>query len=99
MPTLALLLALLASEPTPPAPLTDFAGVYAYRDGMTVALVPKRQELVAIVDEAVYKLQRVGGDEFRNGTGQSVRFIRDERGEVVGLKEVEDYFPRQTASV
>jgi CubicO group peptidase (beta-lactamase class C family) len=88
-----------ASAAAPAAPLTDFAGVYSYRDGMTVALVPKRQELVAILDEALYKLQRIGGDEFRNGAGQSVRFIRDERGKVIGLKEAEDYFPLRTASV
>src|SRR4051812_6642343 len=34
----------------PPAPLTDFAGVYAYRNGTTVALVPAGQELVAVLD-------------------------------------------------
>jgi CubicO group peptidase (beta-lactamase class C family) len=96
----SLLLALLAPTlPPGPAPLTDFAGVYSYRDGATVALVPRRQELVAIIDEAQYKLRRVGGDEFRNGVGQPVRFIRGERGEVVGVKEDEDYFPLRTHAV
>ncbi len=83
----------------PQAPLADFTGVYAYRDGATVAIVPKNKELVAILDEALYALPRVGGDEFRNGAGQAVRFVRNERGEVLGVKENGDYFPRQTASV
>ena len=83
MPILALLLVLLAplgAAVRPPAPLADFAGIYAYRDGLTVALVPKRQELVAVIDETTYKLRRVGGDEFRNGEGRPVRFVRGERG-------------------
>jgi CubicO group peptidase (beta-lactamase class C family) len=100
MLTSVLLLALLAPPlSASPAPLTDFAGVYSYRDGTTVALVPRRQELVAIIDEAQYKLRRVGGDEFRNGAGQLVRFVRGERGEVVGVKEEEDYFPLRTHAI
>lgn len=83
----------------PQAPLTDFAGVYAYRDGQTVAIVPKNSELIAILGGALYKLRRVGGDEFRNGVGQQVTFVRNERGEVLGVKEVADFFPRQTRAV
>jgi len=94
-----LLLTLLLPEQGAPAPLSDFTGVYAYRNGATVAIVPKGGELVAILDEAVYKLRRVDGDEFRNGTGQPVRFVRGEHGEVAGVKEAEDYFPRRTPTV
>jgi CubicO group peptidase (beta-lactamase class C family) len=83
----------------PQAPLADFAGVYAYRDGTTVAIVVKNSALVAVLDDALYPLRRIGGDEFRNGAGQPVTFVRNERGEVTGVKEVNDYFPRQTATV
>ena len=81
------------------APLADFAGVYAYRNGTTVAIVVKNSELIAVLDEALYPLRRTGSDEFRNGAGQPVTFVRNERGEVTGLKEEADYFPRQTATV
>jgi CubicO group peptidase (beta-lactamase class C family) len=96
---LALLMPTLSPEQGAPAPLTDFTGVYAYRDGATVAILSKGGELVAILDEAVYKLRRVSGDELRNGADQRVRFVRGERGEVVGVKEGEDYFPRLTPTV
>jgi CubicO group peptidase (beta-lactamase class C family) len=101
----ALVSSLAAAAPSPlrdpahPAPLSDYAGVYAYRGGRTVALVPKGRALVAIIDDALYPLRRVDGDEFRNGVGNSVRFRRGAEGHVVGLWEGADYFERLTAAV
>jgi CubicO group peptidase (beta-lactamase class C family) len=88
-----------AAAPAPQPPLSDYTGIYAYRDGATVAIVPKGEGLIAIVDEGLYQLRRVAGDEFRNGVGQKVEFVRGERGEVRGVKEVDDFFARQSTSV
>ncbi len=80
-------------------PLGDYAGVYAYRHRMTLALVPKDGALVAVIDGALYPVVRVRGDAFRNGVGQTVEFRRDARGRVVGVREGADYFPRRSPTV
>ena len=73
--------------------LDAYAGVYQYRGGATVAIVPKNADLVAIIGQALYPVKHVKGDEFRNGGGQSVRFQRNSKGVVDGLFEGKDFFP------
>ncbi len=79
--------------------LADYAGLYAYREGQTVALVPKGDALVAVIDGALYPVRRVQGDAFRNAAGVGVRFRRGAAGRVVGLWEGDDYFERLRAVV
>jgi CubicO group peptidase (beta-lactamase class C family) len=87
----------LANSTTPiaaqRADLDAYAGVYQYRGGATVAIVPKNADLVAIIGQALYPVKHVKGDEFRNGGGQIVRFQRNSRGIVDGLFEGTDFFP------
>lgn len=94
--------ALAAGPPVGPRSadsLADYTGVYAYRQEQTVALVPKGDALVAVIDGALYPLPRVQGDVFRNAAGVDVRFRRDASGRVVGLWEGDDYFERLRAAV
>ncbi len=79
--------------------MSVFAGVYAYRGGATVAIVPKNSTLVAVVDEALYPLQWIKGDEFKNGGGQSVTFRRAADGSIEGLVEGKDYFRSLSTNV
>ncbi len=79
-------------------PLSDYAGVYDYR-GTTVALVPKGNALIAIIDDALYPVQRISGDRFRNGAGQSVTFQRNAKGVVTGLYEAQDFLAIRRHSV
>jgi CubicO group peptidase (beta-lactamase class C family) len=73
--------------------LDAYRGVYQYRGGATVAIVPKESNLVAIIGQALYPVKHVKGDEFRNGGGQIVRFQRNGHGAVDGLFEEKDFFP------
>lgn len=73
--------------------LDAYAGVYRYRGGATVAIVPKNADLVAVIGQALYPVKHVKGDEFRNGGGQIVRFQRNNQGVVDGLFEGKDFFP------
>ena len=73
--------------------LDAYTGVYQYRGGATVAIVPKNADLVAIIGQALYPVKHVKGDEFRNGGGQIVRFQRNSQGAVDGLFEGKDFFP------
>jgi hypothetical protein len=84
---------------TPGVSMSVFAGVYAYRGGVTVAIVPKNGALVAVVDEALYPLQWTQGDAFKNGGGQPVAFRRAANGLIEGLVEGKDYFSRLSATV
>jgi CubicO group peptidase (beta-lactamase class C family) len=79
--------------------LGDYAGVYAYRDGATVCIVPKKGRLIAVLDEAPYPLTRVDGDAFKNGAGQPVTFRRGPGGAIAGVVEVTNYFPRLSKEV
>ena len=79
--------------------LADYEGVYAYRHGQTVVLVRKGDDLVAVIDGALYPVSRVRGDAFRNAVGTAVRFRRGPGGRVVGLWEGDDYFERLHADV
>lgn len=57
-----------------PGDLDAYAGVYQYRGGATVAIVPKNSDLVAIIGQALYPVKRVKGDEFRNGAARTSGF-------------------------
>ena len=82
-----------AQVPTQHTDLDAYTGVYQYRNGATVAIIPKNADLVAIIGQGLYPVKRVQGDEFRNGPGQSVRFQRNGHGVVDGLFEGSDFFP------
>jgi CubicO group peptidase (beta-lactamase class C family) len=73
--------------------LDAYAGVYQYRGGATVAIVPKNADLMAIIGQALYPVKHVKGDEFHNGGGHIVRFQRNSQGVVDGLFEGKDFFP------
>ncbi len=79
--------------------LREYAGVYAYRGGATVCIVPKKGRLIAVLDEALYPLTRVDGDAFKNGVGQPVTFRREPSGAIAGVVEIADYFPRLSKEV
>jgi CubicO group peptidase (beta-lactamase class C family) len=90
----ALIVVAVGQEPRPASALADYAGVYTYRNGQTVALVPKGDDLVAVIDSALYPVRHVQGDTFRNAVGTYVRFRRGASSRVVGLWEGDDYFER-----
>jgi len=73
--------------------LNAYAGIYQYRGGATVAIVPKKADLVAVIGQALYPLKYARGDEFRNNGGEIVRFQRNNQGVVDGLFEGKDFFP------
>lgn len=79
--------------------MSVFAGVFAYRGNSTVAIVPKNATLIAVLDESLYPLKWIKGDEFKNGAGEPVIFRRAANGDIEGLVEKTDYFPRISAAV
>lgn len=82
----ALLLSLppgvLASEPA----LADFVGTYVNGDGQVAELVDGG-ELVAIIDEAKYRLRFLDGDNFSNPGGRRIPFHRDGNGQIIDFAD------------
>jgi CubicO group peptidase (beta-lactamase class C family) len=74
--------------------LSEFEGVYRYRDGATLAMVANGGRLVAIIGEAKYLLRAVATDTFTNPSGHPIPFLRDTAGRVVAFEEYGDTFPR-----
>ena len=85
--------------PAPPRNLSEFEGLYEYRDGGTLSMVASRQRLVAIIGEAKYPLRAAGIDMFTNPGGDSIPFLRDADGRIVAFKEGGDTFRRRSSSV
>jgi CubicO group peptidase (beta-lactamase class C family) len=85
------------------ADLTQYAGVYRYHAGGTIAIVPERvgsgERLVAILGPAKYALRTLGNDRFLNGVGDTIPFARDERGAVSQFTERGKAFSRLSAVV
>jgi CubicO group peptidase (beta-lactamase class C family) len=77
--TLVLLLPLrvLAADP----PLANYTGTYIAADGQVAELIDGA-ELVAVIDEAKYRLRRLGGDDFANPGGRKIPFHRDAGGRI-----------------
>jgi hypothetical protein len=67
--------------------LSEFEGLYRYRDGGTLFMVADGERLVAIVGEAKYQLRPVARDAFTNPSGARIPFVRDTTGRIVGFRE------------
>lgn len=79
--------------------LSEFEGLYHYRNGGTLVMVADGARLVAIINEAKYYLRPVAVDTFVNPTGDSIPFLRDAAGRVSAFKEHGDSFARISATV
>jgi len=88
-----------APAQTAPPSLRDFEGLYDYRDGLTLCMVARDQQLFAVIDESKYPLRFASQDTFTNGSGDAIPFIRDGAGRVVAFKERGDTFRRRSSNV
>lgn len=79
--------------------LAQFEGRYEYRDDATLFMLADGQRLVAIIGEGKYALRASGKDTFANSSGDSIPFLRDASGRVVGFKERGDTFARLSPDV
>jgi CubicO group peptidase (beta-lactamase class C family) len=77
---------------TTPPNLVEFEGHYEYRDGSTLFIVASGERLIAIIGEGKYALRAAGIDTFTNASGDSIPFLRDASGRIVGFKESGDTF-------
>jgi CubicO group peptidase (beta-lactamase class C family) len=87
------------SAPAPPRNLSEFEGLYEYRDGGTLYLVASGERLVAIIGDGKYPLRAAGVDTFTNPGGDPIPFLRDADGRIVAFKEGGDTFRRLSLSV
>jgi len=85
--------------PSVSAPLADFEGLYDYRDGATLYMVARDQQLFAVIGESKYLLRPSDRDTFLNGSGDAIPFTRDGSGRVVAFTERGDKFARRSPSV
>jgi CubicO group peptidase (beta-lactamase class C family) len=74
--------------------LSEFEGLYRYRDGGSLVMVAGGERLVAIIGEAKYPLRAVATDTFTNPSGDLIPFMRDTAGHIVAFKEHGDTFAR-----
>ncbi|HEY0795613.1 MAG TPA: serine hydrolase, partial [Acidisarcina sp.] len=79
-------------------PLSDYVGTYSDSDGQKVEIV-SGDGLFAVQDEAKYKLQPAGVDEFSAAYGQKIPFKRNAKGEVSGYEQDGKFHPRLSASI
>jgi CubicO group peptidase (beta-lactamase class C family) len=79
--------------------LTEFEGIYDYRDAATVTMVAGRNGLVAVIGEATYPLRAVASDTFANGAGDRIPFLRGTDGRIVAFQERGDTFTRRTRTI
>jgi CubicO group peptidase (beta-lactamase class C family) len=87
------------SAPASPRNLSEFEGLYDYRDGGALFMVASGDRLVAIIGEAKYPLRAAGSDAFTNPGGDPIPFLRDAYGRVVAFKERGDTFRRRSPRV
>ena len=87
------------SAPAPPRNLSEFEGLYEYRDGGTLSMVASGERLVAIIGEGKYPLRAAGVDTFTNPGGDLIPFLRDADGRILAFKEGGDTFRRLSLSV
>ncbi|KUG09098.1 serine hydrolase domain-containing protein [Solirubrum puertoriconensis] len=81
------------SAPVPP--LAEYTGTYEYRPEYgTLQLLPKNNQLLAIIDEAKYPLRWIRRDVFLNALGDTIPFRRDEAGELTGFVEGSTFYRR-----
>ncbi len=85
--------------PPPGQTLSQFEGLYHYRNGDSLFMVADSTDLVAIIDEAKYRLRPVAADTFTNPGGDSIPFLRAPAGHVVAFMEHGDTFARISPAV
>jgi CubicO group peptidase (beta-lactamase class C family) len=68
------------------APLANYVGHYEYENNTEIDIISGK-DLFAVLDEAKYRLPRMGADTFANGAGQPIAFHRDATGNVDGFEE------------
>ncbi len=76
----------LHAQQTSEPPLREYVGTYTYGPGRSLEIVAG-DVLFAVLDDAKYKLRRVGGDTFVNGVGDTIPFRRNAKGVVTGFEE------------
>ena len=79
--------------------LSEFEGHYAYRDGLTLFMVSRGDQLFAIIGDSKYLLRGAVTDIFLNPPGDSIPFIRDANGRIVAFKEYGEEFERLSSKV
>lgn len=87
------------SAPVKTMNLSEFEGLYEYRDENTLFIVASGDRLIAIIGEAKYPLRAAGTDAFTNAGGDRIPFLRDASGRIVALKEGSDTYRRLSTSV
>jgi CubicO group peptidase (beta-lactamase class C family) len=87
------------SASAPPQNLSEFEGLYEYRDGGTLFIVASGARLVAIIGDGKYPLREAGVDTFTNPVGDPIPFLRDADGRIVAFKESGATFRRLSLSV
>jgi CubicO group peptidase (beta-lactamase class C family) len=68
--------------------LNGYEGEFSYRDSGTLYMVEHAGKLFAITGEAKYGLRFVKKDEFANGAGDALPFMRDAQGQISGFQEL-----------
>jgi hypothetical protein len=76
------------SAPVPPRNLSEFEGLYEYRDGGTLSMVASGERIVAIIGEGKYPLRAAGVDIFTNPGGDPIPFLRDADNDPAGSVSV-----------
>jgi CubicO group peptidase (beta-lactamase class C family) len=79
--------------------LSEFEGHYEYRDGLTLFMVTRGEQLFAVIGQSKYLLRVSGTDTFLNPPGDSIPFVRDEKGRITAFKEYGQAFARLSSNV
>src|SRR5262249_4728997 len=95
---LLLLIGSVAAHTSAPLRLADYVGTYADAPDHTREIVDG-DGLFAVVDEGKYPLRPSGVDRFTTMGGQTVRFLRDAHGEVIGYEQGGLSLSRVSASI
>ncbi len=82
-----------------PRDLSEFEGVYRYRDGGRLVLMADGERLVAVIGEGKYPLRVAAQDTFTNASNDPIPFLRDAAGRITGFKERGDTFPRVSTAI
>jgi CubicO group peptidase (beta-lactamase class C family) len=79
--------------------LTEYEGRYEYRDGLSVYMVAKDGQLIAVIDQSKYRLRSDGADKFLNPAGDSIPFLRDASQQITAFQEYGETFARISSEV
>lgn len=82
-----------------PQDLSEFEGLYRYRDGSSLFMVAGGGRLVALIGDAKYPLRAVTTDTFTNPSGDALPFLRNSAGEVIGFREHGETFARLSRGI